>query len=64
MKLPKGLTTKMIFKKDGKLYFEVSATTFYLFKVILKIVGQNIQKRSMASLIFLYAFYYLIKDNA
>lgn len=64
MKLPRGLTTKMIFKKDGKLYFEIKATTFYLFKAILKVAGQNIRKPIIACLITMYAFYYLIKNNA
>ena len=64
MKLSRGLTTKMTYQKDGKIYFNVTATKFYLFKVILKIAGQNIQKPVIACLIMLYAFYFLIRNNA
>ncbi len=64
MKLPRGLTTKMYLRKDGKLYFKITATKFYLFKAILKVAGQNIQKPVMACLITMYAFCYLIRNNA
>ena len=64
MKLPRGLTTKMIYKKDGKIYFDITATKFYLFKVILKIAGQHVRKPIIACLITMYAFYFLIKNNA
>lgn len=64
MKLSRGLTTKMIGMKDGKIYFNVTATKFYLFKVILKIAGQQIRKPVIACLITMYAFYFLIKNNA
>ena len=54
----------MIGTKDGKVYFNVTATKFYLFKLILKIAKQNIQKPIIFCLIVTYAFYFLVKNNA
>jgi len=64
MKLPRGLSTKMIGTKDGKVYFDITATKFYLFKIILKVAGQQMHKPVIACLITMYAFYFLIKSNA
>lgn len=61
MRAPRGLTVKLTHVKDGRVYFTVRATKFYLFKTILKIAGQNIQHPAMAGLIFVFAFYYLVK---
>jgi len=61
MRAPRGLTTKMVGHKDGKVYFEVTATKFYLFKTILRIAGQNLRNPVTACLIFVFAFYYLMK---
>lgn len=61
MRPPKGLTTKMSGHKDGKVYFEVTATKFYLFKTILRIGGQNLHHPFTACFIFIFAFYYLVK---
>ena len=49
--------------KEGRVYFNVQATKFYLFKVILKIAGQNIHHPATAFLVFLYAFYYLVNKG-
>ncbi|MBA7702323.1 hypothetical protein ES703_111087 [subsurface metagenome] len=61
MRLPKGITAKFDGVKDGRVYFKIRATKFYLFKTILKIAGQNIRNPVMACLIVLFAFYYLVR---
>ena len=61
MRAPRGLTTKMVCHKDGKVYFKVRATKFYLFKTILRIAGQNIRNPVLSFLIVVFAFYYLVK---
>lgn len=61
MRPPRGLTMKLDYVKDGRVYFKVRATKFYLFKTILRIAGQNIRNPVMSFLIVLYAFYYLVK---
>lgn len=64
MRPPKGLTVKYDQVKDGRAHFKVRATKFYLFKTILKIAWQNIRKPALALLIFLYAFYFLMKGGS
>lgn len=61
MKLPKGLTLKLEYVKDGRIYFDIIARRFYLFKAILRIAGQNMQNPVSFLLIVVFAFYYLIK---
>ena len=61
MRAPRGLTVTYDRVRDGRVYFKVSATKFYLFKTILRIAGQNIQHPFTACLIFVFAFYYLVK---
>lgn len=61
MRAPRGLTTKMVCQKDGRVYFNITATKFYLFKMILKIGGQNMHHPATAFLIFAFALYYLLK---
>jgi len=56
VKPPKGLITKFDRVEDGKVWFKIKASKFYLFKTILKIAKEN---RSI--LIFLFAFYYLVR---
>lgn len=47
--------------KDGRAYFKIRASKVYLFKTILKIAWDNIQKPALSFLIFLFAFYWLMK---
>ena len=61
MRMPKGLTVTYDCVKDRRVYFNVSATKFYLFKSILRIGGQNLHHPFTAFLIFAFAFYYLVK---
>lgn len=61
MRAPKGLTVKFDHVEQGRVYFKIRATKFYLFKVILRIAGQNIQHPVTAALVFGFAFYYLVK---
>ena len=61
MRPPKGLTVKFDHVKDERVYFEVRATKFYLFKTILRIAGRNLHHPLTAGLIFAFAFYYLVK---
>lgn len=61
MRSPKGLTMKFDHVERERVYFKIKATKFYLFKVILKIAWQNIQRPVTAGLIFIFAFYYLVK---
>jgi len=56
MKLPEGITTKFDRIEDGKVWFKIRCSKFYLFKTILKIAREN-----KSILIFLFAFYYLGK---
>ena len=61
MRAPRGLTVKYDGVRDGQVYFNISATKFYLFKAILRLGGQNIHHPLTACLIFVFAFYYLVK---
>ncbi len=61
MRAPRGLTMKLDYVKNGRVYFKVRATKFYLFKTILRIAWQNIRNPITAGLIFAFAFYYLVK---
>lgn len=63
MRMPKGITTKFDCVKNGRVYFNVRATKFYLFKMILKIAWQNIRNPATSFLIVLFAFYYLVKNG-
>lgn len=51
------------YSKDGKEHFKLWVSKFYLFKAILRIAWQNIGKPALALLIFLFAFYWLIKER-
>lgn len=61
MRTPRGLTVTYGGVENGRVYFKVRATKFYLFKVILKIASQNTAKPHIACLIVIYALYYLVK---
>lgn len=63
MRMPKGIKTEFDRVENGKVYFKVQASKFYLFRVVLKIAWQNIQKPILAFLIFLFAFYWLVRDG-
>lgn len=64
MRLPRGLTVEYDKVKDGRACFKVRASKFFLFKTIVKIARQNIRKPILALLIFMYAFYYLMKGGS
>lgn len=61
MRTPKGLTVTFDRVKDGRAHFKIRATKLYLFKTILRIAWQNIRKPVLAILIFLFAFYWIVK---
>ena len=61
MRVPKGLTMKFDYVERERVYFKIRATKFYLFKTILRIAWQNIHHPGTAGLIFIFAFYYLVK---
>lgn len=63
MRPPKGLTVKFDYMDRERVYFKIRATKFYLFKVIMKIAWQNIQKPILSFLIVVFAFYYLVRDR-
>lgn len=44
-----------------RVYFKIQATKFFLFKTILRISWQNIHHPATAALVFVFAFYYLVK---
>ena len=58
MKLPEGITTEFDRVEDGKVWFKVRCSKKYIFKTILKRAKEN---RSF--LMYLYAFYYLVRKN-
>ena len=59
--MPKGLTMELDCVKDGRVYFKIKVTKYYLFTVIMKIASQNIRNPVTALLIVAFAFYYLVK---
>jgi len=63
MKLPRGLKMEFDKVEDGQVYFKICTSRFYLFRVILKIAWQNIREPVLAFLIFLFAFYWLVRDG-
>ena len=63
MKSPRGLKVKLDKVKEGRFYFKIRASRFYVFRTILKVARQNIGKPALAFLIILFAFYWLVRDG-
>jgi len=63
MRAPKGLTVSFDYVDRERVYFKVRATKLFLFKTILRISWQNIHHPVTAALVFLFAFYYLVKNE-
>lgn len=54
----KGIIMRFDKIKDGQIWFKIRCSKFYIFKTILKIA-----KKNKSVLIFLAAFYYLVKKR-
>ena len=63
MRMPRGIKTEFDRVEGGKAHFKIRASRFYLFRVILKIAWQNIREPVPAFLIFLFAFYHLMRNG-
>lgn len=63
MRAPKGLHITFDCVKGGRVFFDIRASKYYLFKTILKIAWQNIRNPATSLLIALFAFYYLVKNG-
>ncbi len=45
---------------DGKMYYNIKPSRFYLFKTILKIAWDNVWNPILFCCIVIYAFYYYV----